>query len=113
LRSPGDPEFTATMTPGCNPRKHMMTRLIMEGFKRCTSAPVASDAKGLVTCAVHRSSDMRSLINEVTDEGVFDRELSENDVKIGTLPGFKDFDPGTPEGSLRWLPMQELYILEE
>ena len=51
---------------------------------------------------------MRSLINEVADEGVFDRELSENDVKIGTLPEFKDFDPGTPEGSLRWLLMQEL-----
>ena len=39
---------------------------------------------------------MRSLINEVANEGVFDRELSENDIKIDTLPGFKDFDPGTP-----------------
>ena len=49
---------------------------------------------------------MRSLAGE----GVFDGELSENDVKIGhgTLPGSKDFDPGTPGGSLQWLLMQEL-----
>jgi hypothetical protein len=75
--------------------EHSMASLLAEGFKRCGSEAVAEDARGLVLNAVVRSKDLGALVAEVEAEGVFDREVSEADVRIADMPGCQDFDPGT------------------
>ena len=40
---------------------------------------------------------------------MFDREMSEQDVRVGDLTGFKDFDPSTAAGRMRWRQLRELF----
>jgi hypothetical protein len=106
-------EFEASAvagTAGTRFTEHSMASLLLEGFKRCDSEAVLEDARGLMMNAVVRSQELSALISEVRAEGVFDREMSEQDVRVGDLTGFKDFDPSTATGRMRWRQLRENFI---
>ena len=46
---------------------------------------------------------------EVDKEGVFDREISEAEIRVAETPGFRDFDPSTSVGRECWRQLRELF----
>ena len=105
-------EFVSAVTaavPGGRVAQHSIFSLLVEGYKRCGSESVVEDARGLVVNAVARSQDLGALVAEIRSEGVFDREVSEENVKVADMPGFIDFDPGTGAGRMRWRQLRELF----
>jgi hypothetical protein len=86
-----------------------MASLLVEGFKRCGPEAVAEDARGLVLNDVVRSKDLSALVAEVEAEDVFDKEVSESEVRIADMLGFVDFDPSTSAGRMRWRQLRELF----
>ena len=59
--------------------------------------------------AVFRSGDLEILVAEVDKEGVFDMEISEAEIKVAEMPGFRDFDPSTAAGRECWRQLRELF----
>ena len=105
-------EFVSSVaagTPGGRVAEHSMTSLLVEGVKRCGAEGVTEDARGLVMNAVFRSGDLEVLVAEVNKEGVFDREISEAEIKVAEMPGFRDFDPSTDAGRECWRQLRELF----
>jgi hypothetical protein len=105
-------EFVSAVTaavPGGRMAQHSVFSLLVEGYKRCGSESVVEDARGLVVNAVARSRDLGALVAEIRSEGVFDREISEENEKNADMPGFIDFDPGTGAGRMRWRQLRELF----
>ena len=96
-------DFEAEVTPwleadGSPPAKHLISGLVIEGFKRA-SAAMAEDAKALVHCCVIRSGDIQVMLAEIEQTGEYDMEASESEERVGQLPGFKDFAPAKAVGS--------------
>ena len=108
-------EFVSSVaagTPGGRVAEHSMTSLLVEGVKRCGAEAVTEDARGLVMNAVFRSGDLEVLVAElkwIIEEGVFDREISEAEIKVAEMPGFRDFDPSTAAGRECWRQLRELF----
>jgi hypothetical protein len=102
--------FTASVAAGNKTTKCSIASLLLEAYSRTRSESVAEDARGIVIDAVSRSRDLEQMLREVRMTGRYNREIgADDDIRVASLRGFKDFDPARAAGRKRWLLMQQIF----
>ena len=100
--------FVSAVTSWLTPRDHSVTSILMEGLTYDQDSAAAADVNRLVILSVLRYKDIVGLAAEIEDTGRYDRSLCKGVSDIRMLPGYREFDPSTAEGSLRWTQLRKV-----